>query len=135
MLPFQSSTPHCVGLVPWHVGDVTLFGAIKLVSRVVHVVTASETVEEVVVFLYFFAKWLMLVELCWVLALLYSWLPLLVGWWCISTFPIMIICHVWARAKMFFPLLAIGIVVPPPILSPLACIGRADSSALTQALW
>ena len=79
MLTFHASTSHRVGMVPWHVGDVAFFGALTLVSHVVHVVTDSETVEEVVMFLYFVAKWLILAALCWVLALLSSWLPLLVG--------------------------------------------------------
>ena len=113
MLSFHSSTPHHVGLVPWHVGDVAFFGALALVSHVVHVITASETLEEVVLFLYFVSGWLMLAVPCWVLALLSSWLPLLVGWWCVATLPILIICHVWARSEILLPLLAIGIVVFP----------------------
>ena len=107
MLPFHAHTPHCVGLVAFHVGGVPLLRALEIKTYVIYVVPASKTVHQVVMFLDLITKWLLLIAaLSWVLALLAllaSSLPLLV-WW-------LVVDHVRAGSKILLPLLVIWIVI------------------------
>ena len=101
-MPFHARTPHFVGLVAWHVGDVPPLRALALKTCVIYVVPASKTVHQVVMFFNLVTGRLLLIsELSWVLVLLDSSLKLLVWWLCVATVTVLVVGHVVAGPNFF----------------------------------
>ena len=120
--------PHCVGLVVWYVGDVSLLRVLAIKTCMIYVVPASKTVHQVVMFLDIVTERLLLiVALSWVMALLTSILPLLV-WW-------LVVGHVGTGSKILLPLLPIWIVILVFLFTPFTRVRSAASSTMRWALW
>ena len=83
-----------MGLVPTHIRDMSLFCKGALVSCMVHIISAAETVEEVVMVFVFFTKRLALPALPGFLALMSCWLSLLLGLRWVAALATLVVCHI-----------------------------------------
>ena len=79
----------------------------------VHIVSAAETVEEVVMLFVFVAKRLAFTELASLLALLSCQISLLLGLRLVAALVTLVVCHIGIFSKVLLPLLNVVSVMAP----------------------
>ena len=85
--------------------------ALALEPCVIHIVSTSKTVHQIVMLLDLVTKRLLIVVLSWVLELLDRSVPSWVWWLCVATLILLFVGHVGAGSEILLPLLAVWIVM------------------------